>query len=90
MVDGVKWLSPSNKIFVMVPAAVALAPLKSVILTAPSVSGATSVCVIETVVVPFPPLTAMPPVLGPILVSLMVVVRLPLTVIVAVGAIAVS
>ena len=56
------WLSPSSVTVVIVPAAVVLAPFASRILTAPSMPAApSSVCVTETVVVPLPPLTVIPP-----------------------------
>ena len=67
-------------IVVIVPAAVVLAPLASMILTIPSLPLTASVCVIETVVVPLPPLTVIAPLTKVPLFSVMVVVKLPLTV----------
>ena len=67
---------------VIVPAALAAKP-PSTILTKPSLPAAplASVCVTETVVVPVPPLTMIPPVFGArVLFSVIVVVKLPLTV----------
>ena len=71
---------PIQRDFVIVPAAVVLAPFASTIVTTPSLPATVSVCVIETVVVPLPPLTVIPPLTKVPLFSVIVVVKLPLTV----------